>query len=98
MSNSAYVYQPTSSPNTTTYANDNLNRVTAVNGGAVTYTPDQQIASGLGTSQTYGLEGNLASVTARAPPTGIPTVPKRKRLSLEHDGFRRNRIAAPAEG
>ncbi len=75
VSNSAYVYQPVTSPNTTSYSHDDRNRLTAVNGGAVTSDEDFQITSALGNTTTYDSEGNLASVAAGGSTLSLVTDP-----------------------
>lgn len=46
VSNSAYVYQPLSSPGVTSYSNDALNRLTGINSTPVTSSDDFQITRG----------------------------------------------------
>jgi RHS repeat-associated protein len=61
VSNSAYVYAPTTG--STSYVNNGLNQVTSVGGVAVTYNGTKSIATALGNSYGYDYANRLTSGT-----------------------------------
>lgn len=92
VSNAAYVYAPTTG--STSYANDGLNAVTSVGGGAVTYDANHNITGALGDSYTYDAANRLLSTAS----TSFGYDPAGRLFSVSSAGIRRQYAGQQAVG